>query len=174
MGRVNLHLYAGEAEQAHHRVVDEWPLQQRSMMARIQMVRVLSFWSRARAALARAASLPDGAGGRRPFLVEALRDAKAIEGEGTDYATAHGRLLRAGVCAASGDAAGAQKLADEAAALFDATDMALHASVARRARAALAGDAAAIAKVDQWMASQSIARPARIVAVIAPGFPPAE
>jgi hypothetical protein len=61
-----------------------------------------------------------------------------------------------------------------AASCFEEADMALHAAIARRrAGELLGGDAGhcAVAAADERMASQRIASPRRMAAMLAPGFP---
>ena len=55
---------------------------------------------------------------------------------------------------------------------FTATDMALHAAVARRRRGELLGGvqgAALLAEADAWMTGQAIRNPSRMAAMLAPG-----
>ena len=62
----------------------------------------------------------------------------------------------------------------EAAALFQAQEMGLHAAVARRRQGVLLGGdegRALVAEADAWMAGQQVRNPARLAAVLAPGFP---
>jgi hypothetical protein len=61
----------------------------------------------------------------------------------------------------------------EAAAGFDAADMALYAAAARRRLGALLGGDAGLAlreAADSWMSSEKIRAPARFTAIFAPGF----
>jgi hypothetical protein len=89
----------------------------------------------------------------------ALEAADALDAEQLPWAHALGLLLRAGVARRLGH--DALPLLELAARLFAGEQMELHAWVARRA---LEPEAA-----EQWMASQQVRNPARMVAMIAPG-----
>ncbi len=172
-GRTQVDLYDGDARGAYQRIVEAWPVQEKSLVMRIQMVRIIALWSRGRAAVALAASLTPGAE-RSRLLAEAARDARAVERAGPAFAVPHGRLLRAGIAAVAGDRPAARALCEQALALFESSDMALHAQVARRCLAPLVGADEArhlLATSDAWMASEEILSPSRVAAVIAPGLP---
>jgi hypothetical protein len=79
---------------------------------------------------------------------------------------------RASVAACRGDAAGAAAGLAEAAVALDALDMALYAAAARRRLGRLRGGdegRALVTGADAWMASQRIANPARMTALLVPG-----
>jgi hypothetical protein len=170
LGHTHADLYAGEPAAAYRRIVEKWPLEKKSLLMRIQMVRIQVTWARGRAALATAATLPAGNAQRAPLLEQALQDARAIEREGLAFAVPCARMLAAGVAAQSGDAARARALCDEAALLFELADMAMHVQVARRCLGISGGDRKLVDDADTWMTAEGIVRPERVAAMIAPGF----
>ncbi|HEY0482648.1 MAG TPA: protein kinase [Kofleriaceae bacterium] len=159
-----IELYAGDARAALDRVERAWRPLAGSKLRRIQLVRIESWWLRARAALACAAERagrPD-----RRLLALARRDADRIAREGVLWATGVAALVRAGVHAITGDAA--RELAELARAeqRFDASEMALYAEASRRRRGAVTGDRALVARADAWMASEGVRDPARMTGLV--------
>jgi hypothetical protein len=137
---------------------------------RIQSVRTLALFLRARVRLA---SAEGGERERAALLSGAAGDARAIEREKMAWATPHATLIRAGVAHVRGDTEAAQALLREAAAGFDAVDMALHAAAARRCLGKLTGGdegARLIDRAEAWMRSETVKNPARMTAMLAPGF----
>ncbi|MSP61409.1 MAG: serine/threonine-protein kinase PknK [Myxococcales bacterium] len=164
-------LYAGTPKESHARISERWKALDRSLLLRIQVVRIEALDIRARSALAVAvtASEPE----RRRLLALAERDAKRIAREKLRWADPLADLLRAGIAAARGEKDPAASLLARAERGFEIADMALHATVARRRRGALlAGDEGRhlVATADAWMATQKVVRPDRITAMLAPGF----
>jgi hypothetical protein len=161
-------LYAGATADALQRVSRNWVSIARSLLRRIQNVRIELWNLRARSALARAAETGD-----RALVASALRDARRIDREAMPWARPLAELVRAGAHAACGDPAVACDLLARAERLFVAQDMALHAAVARRRSGELVGGdfgAGQIAAADAWMTGQGIRNPERMTAVLAPGF----
>ncbi len=158
---VQIDLYEGQAERAWGRVSEHWPLLQRSRLLLVEQVRIFLTHLRARAALAAA------------HLRAAAADARRLSRERAPWAQALGRLVEAGVAWGSGDAAGAARLLEDAAARLDAVSMRLHAAAARRHLGRLRGAAGQglADEAEAWMRSQKVANPARMSALLAPGFP---
>ena len=164
-------LYLGDAEAAHRNIVAPWPALDRSMLLLVQLTRIEALQLRARAALMLARQQPAR---RQALRREAARDAAALARQGTALALPWAALLRAGVAALAGDDAGALRLLAEAARGFDAADMALYAAATRRRQGQLLGGdagAALCAAADAFMTGQGIVDPARMGAMLAPGFP---
>jgi hypothetical protein len=107
---------------------------------RVQFIRIEAIHMRGRAALAAAKPGAEGVALRR----RALADARRLDREKMRWASALGRLLRAGVAAQEGRRDLADHLLGEAISELEALDMHLYAQAARRAR----GETAA---VDEWM-----------------------
>jgi hypothetical protein len=164
----NVSLYEGRAKEAFDRVASQWPALRRSLMpATVQQLRVYALQARARSAIA----LSDD--GDRAQLGRAARDARAIARERMPYATALATLLRAGVAHASGDRDAAAALLRSAATAFDAVDMALYAAATRRTLGKLLGGDEGrelVRLAETWMREETVKNPARITAMLAPGF----
>ncbi|WP_439623804.1 serine/threonine-protein kinase [Gemmata sp.] len=163
-------LYEGRAYDAHRRLEERWAALAGSHLLRVPIIRIDMWNLRARCALARAAAAPDP----RPFLRAAERDARRIERERAGWSDPVARLLRAGVAAVRGDAAGAAGHLAAAARDLDAADMGLYAAAARRCLGRIRGGeegAALVRAADAWMHAQNIRRPDRMSHMLAPGFP---
>jgi hypothetical protein len=172
MARSHIHLYVGRPDRAWEVVTREWPGLASSVLLRIQGIRINTVDLRARCALAAAAATPGGAG-RAALVAAAERATRRLERERLPWSDALALLLRADLAAARGDGAAVVPLLERAAAALEATNMALHAHVARRRLGEMAGgDAgrALAAASDAWMRGQGIRDPTRITAILAPGF----
>ncbi len=125
---VQIALYAGDADVAWRQVTSRWIDLRRSMLMRIQVLRIEALFLRGRSALAMAER--DSAQ-RAQFVKEVERLAGAIESENMPWSDPFAPLLRAGVAALRNDQGKAESLLLEAASGFDESGMALHAAVAR-------------------------------------------
>ncbi len=164
MAQAHIHLYAGRSEMAWAVVARAWPGFRRSLLMRIQGLRINGTNLRARCALAAAAG-NDAQRGR--LLGIAARDAKRLGREGLPWADALAMLLGAGLARG----AAAVPLLRDAAGELQSANMHLHAAVARRRLGeALADDEgrALIAATDTEMAALGIRNPAAIATVFAP------
>jgi hypothetical protein len=161
LDEVQIDLYEGQAGRAWGRVGQHWPLLERSHLLLVEQVRVFLVHLRARAALAAA------------HLRSAAADARRLSRERAPWAQALGRLVEAGVARGKGDTAGAARLLEGAAARLDAVAMRLYAAAARRRLGQLRGAAGTglVGEAEAWMRGQRIASPARMTALLAPGFP---
>jgi hypothetical protein len=161
LDETQIDLYEGQAERAWRRVQEEWPLLERSHLLLVEQVRIFLFQLRARAALA--------AGGLRA----AAADARRLRRQRAPWGQALGKLVEAGVAFGRGDAAEAARLLEDAAARLDAVSMRLYAAAARRRLGQLRGAAGTglVAEAEAWMRGQKVASPARMTALLAPGFP---
>lgn len=84
-----------------------------------------------------------------------------------------GPPLRAGVAAQRGDRPAALLHLEAAVAGFEAAEMALYAAAARRRLGEMRGgdaDQALVEAADAWMTRQGVRAPARMTAMLAPGF----
>ena len=132
-----------------------------------QRLEVVHIQGAAALAAALAASSP------RALLGEAARAARKIEAQHMDWARPLAGLLRAGIAAQGGKAEPAAALLAEAERGFEAAEMALYAAAARRRRGQLLGGDEGrelVTAAEQWMRAQDIENPARMTAMLAPGF----
>ncbi len=160
-GRIYTDLYTGDAATAWERIPRMWSECRKSLLLRIQHIRIDVLQFSGRSALAVAA----GAANPRPLLRAAEKYARRLERERMPWATAHARLIRAGVAAPRGDVGCAVRLLGEAAAAYDALSMGLFAAAARRRQGELTGGAdgrALVAAADGWMRGQEIREPERM------------
>ena len=166
----NADLYAGDADAALARVTERMPVMQRSLVTRVQVIRVFASGLRARSALAVAERRPS----RRRELVRLARaDAARIDREATGYGTPLASLVRAGAARLEGDEDAACRLLERAAREADAADMKMHGFVARRALGRLvrgATGATLIGDAESAMRGETIRDVECFAAMIAPGF----
>ncbi|MEP7123870.1 MAG: protein kinase [Byssovorax sp.] len=161
-------LYVGDAASASRRLDEQWPALKRSLLTRIQVLRVEVVHLRGRVALAMASR---GADAKR-HLAAAEGDAKQLEGERMAWAEPHGSLLRASIAAAKGDDRAAVRFTRTALRGYERADMALYAAAARRRLGQLLGgdEGRAFEKASaQWMTDQGVRRPEQLTAMLAPG-----
>jgi hypothetical protein len=171
LARTNALLYSGRALEAQSNLTARWPALRRSLLPlAVQAVLIHALEARGRCAIAAA---EEGAAHRPRFLRDALDSAGRIERERMDWATPKAKLLRAGIAMARDDRERAAALLRDAASGFDAVDMALYAAAARRTLGKLiAGDEgrALAEQAEAWMQSETVKNPARMTAMLVPGF----
>ena len=163
-------LYDGEGPAAHARLVERWGPFRRSLLQTVQMVGAMALQLRARSALGAAtdpAKVP-------ALLASAERDARALERVRMAWATPMAKLLRAGVVVTRRpDDARAVALLREAIVGFEAAEMTLYAAATKRmlGRLQRGGEGLELVQeVDEWMSAQTIKNPAKMAAMLAPGF----
>jgi hypothetical protein len=170
-GATDVDLYEGDARAAHRRLVDEWPQLARSLLLRVQVVRINSWHVRARGLLARAAIEPPAS--RGALLGQAERVARKLDGERLAWASGYANLIHAGVAAGHGRPEEAVRRLRLARTFLQDSDMVLLAAAAeRRLGVLLGGDegAALSARSDAVMAREGVRNPDRLTAVLAPGW----
>jgi hypothetical protein len=170
LARAQTALYRGHAEAAWRLLAEQKSVLRRSLMTRVQVIRIESLYLRARSALAMAA----GNRNSHRFLSVARADARRIARERMPWSDPIALLLKAGIAYLEGSAPLAVKYLHDAAARFDRADMNLYAAVARRRIGALQGDAPGRElqrQAEEWMAAQNIKNPAAMTRMLAPGFP---
>jgi len=166
---VQVDLYADAGLDAWRRTTQQWRALARSMVLRVQLIRLEAFHLRARCALAAASTAPDPA----PLLRSAERDAHRIAREHRPWSDPLAHLVLAAVQAARGQAAVVEQLA-HAAAEFEAAHMTAYATATRRRQGELIGGtagAALVTEADAWMKSQGVRQPEGFTRMLAPGFP---
>jgi tRNA A-37 threonylcarbamoyl transferase component Bud32 len=174
MALTHVDLYEGKTKAALERIEMQWAALRRSLLLRVQYVRLTCFNLRARAALALASSTGARDESERARLLRlAERDAATIESENAAWAMPCALLVRAGVEALRGARATMLAHLERAAGLFEASDMVLHAKVTRGALGAQTGGSegrAMVRDVEKWMRGQTIRHPAQMLLVFAPGL----
>jgi hypothetical protein len=173
---VHIDLYRGDGPAAWGRIRRHWSSYRRSQLLRVQMLRIEMLELRGRSALAAATpaiARPPKSRRKAWLLFSAARDAARLDRLREPWASAHARLLRAGIDWANGDHPRAQTGLKAAAEAFADQGMHLHAAAARYRLGEVLGGiqgSALVAAGALWMREQSIRDPARLVAVYAPGF----
>jgi tetratricopeptide (TPR) repeat protein len=163
-----IELYTGDYEVAWKHIEAQWRPLEKSMLLRIQGLRIDAMQLRARLALASAFGKERE---RRLKMAEGLAD--KIEHENMGYANPLATLIRAGLAKQQGDLAHALILTEKALKEFEAADMRLYAVAARRRLGEmLGGDRGLqlVAQTEEWMTKQQIKNPARMINLLAPGF----
>lgn len=171
IANVEISLYAGQDLAAWELLAREWPRLKRSMLMRVQYIRIESLYHRSAAALGVAAG--DVTGNRRNALLKiAEADARSIQREHMAWSSPLAQLLHAAVAAARGNREAAADLLRAAEAGFDAAEMGLYAAAVRRRRGELTpgeDGRRMIEAADAWMVRQKVRNPARMTAMVAPG-----
>jgi tetratricopeptide (TPR) repeat protein len=174
LGDVETSLYAGRSDEAWTTITERWPALRASLLLRLQEIRIIMTYLRARSALAAAFA----SGSVKADLVRsAERDARQLERERMPYADPMAQLIRATIAFRRGKHAQAVPMLETATAGLDAADMLLYAAAARWQLGTLLGDQrgqALIENAKAFMTSQGIRNPARLLRIYTPGFPTAE
>jgi serine/threonine protein kinase len=155
VARAEALLYHGDARRAARVLDDARPALERSLLLRIQRLRIDLSFLRGRVALA---------AGDEPGTATAEREARAIEREGVAWAGGYAQVLRAGVARRRGDDASTIAGLRAAALAFESTEMAMHAAAAtRRAGKRIGGDEgrAMVAAAQARMSEEEVVDPAR-------------
>lgn len=167
-------LYEGEGAKSWNRLQQEWPQLNRSLLKRVQLVRIEMFHGRARCALSHIAHSSSLTNEQTESLLKtAISDAKRLDKERVEWATPLAGLVRAAVSAHRGDIEVAISILKSATQSLDQADMNLFAAAARWRMGELIGGNrgdASIRQADESMRAQGIVNPRRIVDTLAPGF----
>jgi eukaryotic-like serine/threonine-protein kinase len=183
MSHLYVDLYEDEGAKAWHRLQQEWPTMSRSLLLRVQLLRIEMAHGRARCALALAQKLGDPAQSdaetapgqsAESLLRVAASDARRIERERMPWALPLAGLVRAALAAGRGQSERAATMLEAALTAFQDADMHLFAAAARYRLGEVVGGERGqelVAEAGASMRKQGIANPARVVAALAPGFP---
>jgi serine/threonine protein kinase/tetratricopeptide (TPR) repeat protein len=167
--RLMIERYAGNAGAAWEMVCRDWPALRRSLLLRLQHVRIVMHQFRGLCALGLAAARDAHAA----VLVRSARgDARRLEREGTAWADAAAKLVRAGLAVQVGQRGEAVTRFEAAESAFRAVDMPLFAAAARRRRGQLFGGESGrslVAEADRALADEDVRDPARMADALAPG-----
>ena len=172
LGNVQLALYLGDARAGWERLEKEWSRLKRSLLLRVQLVRIEALHLRGRGALAMVAQ------GEPVALLKYVEAAIAkLDAERMAWSDVLSTLLRAGLACCRGDRPLAVQLLRAAVADCERNQMALHAAAARwRLAETLPADSDEAgelrAQAQRFMAAQELRSPPRLIAMLVPGFPP--
>lgn len=163
-----IELYTGDFEVAWRHIEGQIKPLEKSMLLRIQGLRIEAKYLRARLALASATGARRE---RRLRIAEKL--AHSIAKEQMGWSNPLALIIQAGLARRRGDDARAGALLSQAIAGLEASDMALYAAAARRKLGEIIGGeqgAELITQADEWMSKQQIKNPAAVANLMAPGF----
>lgn len=167
-----IQLYEGRCLAAWDQVSRSWPALRRSVLLRIQNVRIESYYLRARCALGAALEAGTPPARLRALRRAAWQDVRRLAREHSPWAAGLADLVGAAAATADGQHDAALRRWHSAETAFAALDMPLHAAVARRGRGALTGGddgRALVQQADAWMREQTIRSPGKFAAMLAPG-----
>jgi hypothetical protein len=167
---VQIELYTGDGAVAWKHLASQWRALDRSMLMRVQVLRIEARHLRARCALA---AIVSGEAQPEKLFQTAEKHVRLIEREQMAWARPLGALIRASIAGLRGDKERAAELCAVAIAGFEAAQMRLYAAAARRRLGQLTAGAEGqqlVAAADAWMRQQHIKQPARITNMLAPGF----
>jgi hypothetical protein len=163
-----IEMYTGDYEVAWKHIEGQIKALEKSMLLRIQGLRIDALHIRARLALASATGDE-----RERHLHQAEKLAAKIEREAMTYANPFAMLIRAGIARQRGDQTASVTLLEKAFAEFGAAHMRLYAAAAqRRLGETIGGDRGRqlVAQSELWMTKQQIRNPVRMMNLLAPGF----
>jgi tetratricopeptide (TPR) repeat protein len=163
-----IELYTGDTEVAWRHVDTQMKALERSMLLRIQGLRIEAMYLRARLALASAAGSERE---RRLLIAEQLADSLAKEQMG--WSTPMAAVIRAGLAKRRGDNAKAEVLTSQAIEGFEAADMTLYAAAARRRLGKIVGGdrgAELLNQAEELMRKRQIKNPVAFANLLVPGF----
>jgi len=163
-----IELYTGDTEVAWRHVDTQMKALERSMLLRIQVLRIEAIYLRARLALGSAAGSERE---RRLLIAEQLADRLAKEQMGWSMPMA--AVIRAGLAKRRGDNTKAEVLTSRAIEGFEAADMTLYAAAARRRLGEIVGGdrgAELLNQADELMRKRQIKNPMAFANLLVPGF----
>jgi serine/threonine protein kinase/tetratricopeptide (TPR) repeat protein len=163
-----IELYTGDTEVAWRHVEGQIKPLEKSMLLRIQSVRIEATYLRARLALASAVGSERE---RRLRMAENL--GQRLADEQMPWSDSLAALVRAAVARKRGDDSRAVRLASQAIEEFELADMEAYAMAARRRLGELIGGdhgSELVERSEDWMRRQEIKNPAAFANMLAPGF----
>jgi hypothetical protein len=165
--RAEIDLYVGDVEKAKERAAPGLRDLQRSMLLRVETVRVDCQWLVAKLDLAIAAARPADA---REAVANAAKRARELAKSGIPCAAAWGKLVEAAVAVRREQAGEARALLTQAAEAGDRCGLLLVPAVARFRLAQMAGGPQGVAAALTVMNALGARDPMRLADVVAPGF----
>ncbi len=168
IARGQVDLYEGDPTTALKRLRAAWPIVKRSLLLRVESLRISALEQRGRAAVATALRMPAS---ESEMIKIAQADATALEGLGVAWAAAFALVLRAGVEAIRGDRAAVLTRLTLASSRFAAADMALHSAAVRlRLGQVTGGDegSALVREATAHMKSEGVMSPEKMASLFVP------
>jgi hypothetical protein len=170
--RTQIDLYEGRPHEAWSRLDREAKAFRRSLLGRVQWVRIWITEFRGRAALAASETHAE-------LLPSAIKEAKNLRAEDIPWASGLAGLLESAIARVQGERARAATLAMAASKTFESSDMALYARAAswRAAELLPVGDPQARrlrSETHAWLAAQGVVAPERLMRVLAPAPGPSD
>ncbi|OLC43398.1 MAG: hypothetical protein AUH43_20790 [Acidobacteria bacterium 13_1_40CM_65_14] len=164
--QVDADLYSGDGAAGIDRLARSATDLRRSMLMRLQAVRIEFLCLRARASITAALQ------GQTRMLRLAARDAQRLERTRAPWAEGLACLIRAGVASMRGDARKAAAQLADAEPRLSASDLSHFATACRRCRGELVGGRegrALVEDADRWFTDQHVVNPERMAGLLAPG-----
>jgi serine/threonine protein kinase/tetratricopeptide (TPR) repeat protein len=171
----DLAMYRGQPERGTARLARDRGAFRASLLHLLPVNKMLHQSAIGRLALARGMAAPPGSDERREAQDEARAVARALLRTRQALHGAFAQSLLAGIHHIDGDLDAAVKQLRLAIPALDQVDMALFAMPLRRRLGELLGGdegAALCAQADAWLAGEGVANPARMMAMLAPGYRP--
>ncbi len=168
----NIDLYVGDNASAYDRVTTQWKALAKSMLLRIQIVRIEAYHLRGRCCLALAQTISTDK--RDRLLSEASHYARVLHQQSVDWSAPAAFMLQAGVCSCRGNSKKAIELAEASAKAAKKADLELQYAVACRRLGQLIGGSDGRERIEAanaWMTDQTLKNRERWTAMFAPGFP---
>ncbi|HEY2518083.1 MAG TPA: AAA family ATPase, partial [Polyangiaceae bacterium] len=163
-----LDLHSGDGAAALGRLHAAWPALRRSLLLRIQAIRIMAFEQRGRCA---AFAATGRTAARAELLALAGQDADRLCKEGIPWGQASGAMVHGAIALVRGDLATARVRYEEALQRYTALGMRVHAAATRRRLGELVGGdegAAHIAVADTWFTGEGVKNPRKLTAVFLP------
>lgn len=164
-----IELYVGDPVRAYDRILRDEAAFKKSLLANVQVLRVLTWYLRGRCAVASADAVPQLRSAR---LAEARRLARRLAKEKMSWASLAGSIVTASVANATGDRPGAIAALREVLAGATEAELMLHVAAARfQLGSLLGGDAGRdmVVHADEEMASRGVRSSERMSARLVPG-----
>jgi len=163
-----IEMYTGDYEGAWKHIEGQLKPLEKSMLLRIQGLRIDAMQLRGRLAVATALGRNREA---RLKIAEAV--AQSLAKENMPYAHPYAKLIQAGVAHKRGDEATAVTLLEKALQEFEAAEMTLYAMATRYRLGELTGGdrgSDLLREAEGWTTKQQIRNPAKVMNLMAPGF----
>jgi tetratricopeptide (TPR) repeat protein len=173
LASVEIALYTGDGPTAWGHIERHWSALKRSLLLRVQRIRIESLFIRGRSGLA-AGMMASDDHHRAAFLAVAKKAIRELRRQDAPHAAAIADLLATGLGTQTANVArhDVAMLLENTALVFAQEEMALHAAATRRRLGEISGGArgsALMSEADAWMNAHGIENPERMTQMLAPG-----